>query len=133
MAGRVFYVELAYVLCLALSNVFGVYEKGVSRAPSRQKNAIRVRSAREKDQAARRSNKELNRFSHRLTYERYPDERAFYGVTGQGLPLAKIGAEIGVSTTTLINWDWDLKEEIDNPKAVELEALYDKFYLSTRK
>jgi hypothetical protein len=33
----------------------------------------------------------------------------------------------------LINWDWDLKEEIDNPKAVELEALYDKFYLSTRK
>jgi hypothetical protein len=33
----------------------------------------------------------------------------------------------------LINWDWDLKEEIDNPEAVELEALYDKFYLSTRK
>ena len=26
-----------------------------------------------------------------------------------------------------------MKEEIDNLKAVELEALYDKFYLSTRK
>jgi len=52
---------------------------------------------------------------------------------GYGLPLAKIAAEIGVSKTTLINWDRDLKEEIDNLKAVELEALYDKIYLSTRK
>ncbi|MGZ4892157.1 MAG: hypothetical protein ACXV2B_07865 [Halobacteriota archaeon] len=52
---------------------------------------------------------------------------------GQGLPLAKIAAEIGVSKTTLINWDRDLKEKIDNRRAVELEALYDKFYLSTLK
>jgi hypothetical protein len=52
---------------------------------------------------------------------------------GQGLPLAKKAAEIEVSTTSLINWDRDLKEEIDNLKAVELEAMYDKFYLSTRK
>jgi transcriptional regulator with XRE-family HTH domain len=57
----------------------------------------------------------------------------FMELRGQGLPLAKIAAEIGVSKTTLINWDRDLKEEIDNLKAVELEALYDKFYLSTRK
>ncbi len=48
---------------------------------------------------------------------------------GQGLPPAKLAAEIEVSTTTLINWDGDLKEEIDNLKAVELEARYDKFYL----
>jgi DNA-binding XRE family transcriptional regulator len=33
---------------------------------------------------------------------------------GRGLPLAKITAEIGVSKTTLINWDRDLKEETDN-------------------
>jgi transcriptional regulator with XRE-family HTH domain len=57
----------------------------------------------------------------------------FMELRGQGLPLAKIAAEIGVSKTTLINWDRDLKEEIDNLKAVELEAMYDKFYLSTRK
>ncbi len=52
---------------------------------------------------------------------------------GQGLPLAKIAAEIGVSKTTLLNRDQDLKEQIDNLKAVELEPMYDKFYLSTRK
>ena len=57
----------------------------------------------------------------------------FMELRGQGLPLAKIAAEIGVSKTTLINWDRDLKEDIDNLKAVELEAMYDKFYLSTRK
>jgi DNA-binding XRE family transcriptional regulator len=33
---------------------------------------------------------------------------------GQWLPLAKIAAEIGVSKTTLINWDRDLKEETNN-------------------
>jgi|GEM_PF-698795 len=57
----------------------------------------------------------------------------FMELRGQGFPLAKIAAETGVSKTTLIKWDRDLKEEIDNLKAVELEALYDKFYLSTRK
>jgi hypothetical protein len=33
----------------------------------------------------------------------------------------------------LINCDQDLKEEIDNLKAVELAAMYDKCYLSTRE
>jgi len=51
----------------------------------------------------------------------------------QGLPLAKIATEIGVSKTTLISWDREFKEEIDNLRAVELEALYDKYDLSTRK
>ncbi|MGA3359940.1 MAG: hypothetical protein ABSC87_07015 [Halobacteriota archaeon] len=49
---------------------------------------------------------------------------------GQGLPLAKIAAEIGVSRPSI---NWDLKEEIDNLQAVELGALYDELYLSTRK
>jgi len=80
-------VSNLHILCLALSNVCSVDEKG-RLASTPQKNAIRVRSAREKDQAARRSNKELNRFSHRLTYERYPDERAFYGVAGAGASAA---------------------------------------------
>ena len=51
----------------------------------------------------------------------------------QGLPLAKIADEINVSKPTLINWDKEFKEEIDNLRAMELEALYDKYDLSTRK
>jgi transcriptional regulator with XRE-family HTH domain len=57
----------------------------------------------------------------------------FIMLRGQGLPLAKIAAEINVSKTTLINWERDFREEIDNLRAAELEALYDKYYLSVRK
>lgn len=57
----------------------------------------------------------------------------FIELRGQGLPLAKIAAEINVSKTTLINWERDFREEIDNLRAVELEALYDKYYLLVRK
>jgi DNA-binding XRE family transcriptional regulator len=57
----------------------------------------------------------------------------FMELRGRGVPLANIAAEIEVSKTTLINWERDLKEQIDNLRAVELEALYDKFYLSTLK
>ena len=61
------------------------------------------------------------------TKERFMELRA------QGLPLVKIAAEINVSKTTLINWDKGFKEEIDNLRAMELEAMYDKYDLSTRK
>jgi transcriptional regulator with XRE-family HTH domain len=57
----------------------------------------------------------------------------FIELRGQGLPLAKIAAEINVSKTTLINWEHDFREEIDNLQAAELEALYDKYYLSIHK
>ena len=57
----------------------------------------------------------------------------FKELPGQGLPLAKIAAEIKVSEATLVNWERKFKEEADNLRAVELEALYDKYYLSTRK
>ncbi len=33
----------------------------------------------------------------------------------------------------MINWEHDFKEEIDNLRAIELEATYDKYYLSVRK
>ena len=61
------------------------------------------------------------------TKERFLELRA------KGLPLAKIAAEIKVSKTTLVNWEGDLKEQIDNLRAMELEAMYDKYHLSTRK
>jgi hypothetical protein len=57
----------------------------------------------------------------------------FMELRAQGLPLKKIAAEIKVSKTTLINWDRDFKGEIDNLRAVELDAMYDKYDLSTRK
>ena len=57
----------------------------------------------------------------------------FMELRAQGLPLAKIAAEIKVSKTTLVNWEGDLKEQIDNLRAMELEAMYDKYHLSTRK
>jgi len=57
----------------------------------------------------------------------------FLELLAKGLPLAKIAAEIKVSKTTLVNWEGDLKEQIDNLRAMELEAMYDKYHLSTRK
>jgi hypothetical protein len=44
--------------------------------------------------------------------ERQRDKKsAFYRVAGSSLLLAKTDAEIGVSKTTLTNWDRDLKED----------------------
>jgi len=57
----------------------------------------------------------------------------FIELRGQGLPLAKIAAELDVSKPTLISWERNFKEEIENVRAIELEAMYDKYYLSTRK
>jgi transcriptional regulator with XRE-family HTH domain len=57
----------------------------------------------------------------------------FMELRAQGLPLKKIAAEIKVSKTTLINWDRDFKGEIDNLRAVELEAMYDKYDLFYRE
>jgi transcriptional regulator with XRE-family HTH domain len=57
----------------------------------------------------------------------------FIELRAHGLPLAKIADEIGVSKTTLVNWAQELQEEIDNLRSVELEALYDKYYLSARR
>jgi transcriptional regulator with XRE-family HTH domain len=57
----------------------------------------------------------------------------FIEMRGHGLPLAKISAEINVSKPTLISWERNFKEEIENVRAIELEAMYDKYYLSARK
>ena len=57
----------------------------------------------------------------------------FIELRGRGLPLKRIADEIGVSKTTLVNWEQDLKEQIDNVRAMIIEALYDKYYLSVRK
>jgi transcriptional regulator with XRE-family HTH domain len=61
------------------------------------------------------------------TKERFLELRA------QGLTLAAIAEKLGVSKTTLVNWQRNFEEEIDNLRALELEAMYDKYHLSTRK
>jgi transcriptional regulator with XRE-family HTH domain len=61
------------------------------------------------------------------TKERYLELRA------QGLTLAAIAEKLSVSKTTLVNWQRNFEEEIDNLRALELEAMYDKYHLSTRK
>lgn len=57
----------------------------------------------------------------------------FMELRARGIPLAKIAAELKVSKNTLVSWGQDMKEEIDNLEAIELEAMYDKYRLSTRK
>jgi hypothetical protein len=57
------------------------------------------------------------------TKERFIELRA------KGWSFDKIGKEIGKAKQTLIDWSKELQEEIANRKALELEALYEKYYL----
>jgi AcrR family transcriptional regulator len=50
-----------------------------------------------------------------------------------GSRLRDIADELGVSKTTLVNWERDLKEQIDEVRAMELEVLYDRYYLSVAR
>ena len=57
------------------------------------------------------------------TKERFIELRA------KGWSFDKIAKELGRAKQTLIDWSKDLQEEIANLKALELEALYEKYYL----
>lgn len=57
------------------------------------------------------------------TKERFIELRA------KGLSFDKIGKEIGKAKQTLIDWSKELQDEIANRKALELEALYETYYL----
>ena len=57
------------------------------------------------------------------TKEKFIDLRA------QGLSFDKIAKELKTSKQTLIDWSKELQNEIANRKALELETLYEKFYL----
>ncbi len=47
----------------------------------------------------------------------------------QGVSYSNISKEIGKSKQTLIDWGKELEEEIRNLKAIELEAIYEKYFL----
>ena len=57
------------------------------------------------------------------TKERFIELRA------KGWSFDKIAKEIGKAKQTLIDWSKELQEEIANRKALELEALYETYYL----
>lgn len=57
------------------------------------------------------------------TKERFIELRA------KGWSYDKIAIELGKAKQTLIDWGKELEDEIANLKALELEALYEKYYL----
>jgi len=57
------------------------------------------------------------------TKERFIELRA------KGYSFDKIAKELGKAKQTLIDWSKDLQDEIANLKAMELESLYEKYYL----
>jgi transcriptional regulator len=57
------------------------------------------------------------------TKERFIELRA------KGWSFDKIAQELGKAKQTLIDWSKELEEEIANLKALELEALYERYYL----
>jgi len=57
----------------------------------------------------------------------------FIELRAKGLSFDKISKELKVSKQTLIDWSRDLQEEITNLKAIELEALQEKYFLTKEK
>ncbi|MCF7954650.1 MAG: hypothetical protein K9M75_02495 [Phycisphaerae bacterium] len=53
----------------------------------------------------------------------------FVGLRAKGMSYAKISEEIGISKTSLIHWSKELKLEIKNAQAIELERLREKYLL----
>ena len=53
----------------------------------------------------------------------------FIELRAKGYSFEKIAKELGKAKQTLIDWSKELQDEIANVKALELEALYEKFYL----
>jgi hypothetical protein len=54
----------------------------------------------------------------------------FIELRSQGWPFSKIAAELNVSKPTLINWSRKHQFQIQNLRAIELEALADKWLSS---
>jgi hypothetical protein len=53
----------------------------------------------------------------------------FIELRAKGYSFDRIAKELNKSKQTLLEWNSELKEEIANCKAMELEALQEKFYL----
>ena len=53
----------------------------------------------------------------------------FVGLRAKGWSYRRIARQLHVSKSTLANWSQELEEEIASLKAMELEALYETYYL----
>lgn len=53
----------------------------------------------------------------------------FIELRAKGYSFDKIAKELGKAKQTLVDWSKDLQDEIANRKALELEALYETYYL----
>jgi len=53
----------------------------------------------------------------------------FIELRAQGWSFDKIANELGKAKQTLIDWSRELQDEIANRRALELDALYEKYYL----
>jgi hypothetical protein len=54
----------------------------------------------------------------------------FVELRAQGKSLRNAAEELGISLQTAVRWDHKLKEQIENLKAMELEALREKYWLT---
>ena len=54
----------------------------------------------------------------------------FIELRAQGMSFDRIAKELNLAKQTLINWSKELTEVIENVKATELEALYEKYHVS---
>jgi len=59
--------------------------------------------------------------------ESLEQKEQFVELRAKGISFAKISEELGVSKTTLIDWSKDLAEQIGNYKAIEIDALRERY------
>lgn len=57
-------------------------------------------------------------------------QQSFVEYRAKGWSLRKIERKLKVSKSALANWDRELEEEIASLKAMELEALYESYFLA---
>jgi transposase len=57
----------------------------------------------------------------------------FIELRAKGMPYEQIAEEIGVSKPTLIKWGKEMQMEICNFRALELESLQEKYFVSKKK
>lgn len=57
------------------------------------------------------------------------DKEQFIELRAKGWSFDKIAKELSKAKQTLIDWSKELQDEIANRKALELEALYESYYL----
>ena len=56
----------------------------------------------------------------------------FIELRAKGYSFDKIAKELGIAKQTLIDWSKELKNQIANLKAFELEVLQEKYFLSKK-